>query len=337
MGDYAVEMINICKGFGGVSVLKNVNFQLKKGEIHALVGGNGAGKSTLMKIMTGVYSCDSGEIRIDGQPVKINSTEDSKECGIGMIFQELSLIPTLTVEENIYLNHELKEKGFLNKKEMRKNAEALLKDLEIDVDVTKKIQKLEVGVCQLVEIAKALSVERKVLIMDEPTASLTDEETKLLFKIMRRLQSRGVSIVYISHRMKEILEISDTISVLRNGEIVKTASTKEMTLDSIITHMMGENAVNSFVYKQRKVPVSNETMLKERRPLVLVVRETPLSTIHLRNLTLLSECGAVVLPASPSFYSRPADIEALCDTVAVRAVRMLGVASEGYEWGAEEE
>lgn len=262
MGDYAVEMINICKGFGGVSVLKNVNFQLKKGEIHALVGGNGAGKSTLMKIMTGVYSCDSGEIRIDGQPVKINSTEDSKECGIGMIFQELSLIPTLTVEENIYLNHELKEKGFLNKKEMRKNAEALLKDLEIDVDVTKKIQKLEVGVCQLVEIAKALSVERKVLIMDEPTASLTDEETKLLFKIMRRLQSRGVSIVYISHRMKEILEISDTISVLRNGEIVKTASTKEMTLDSIITHMMGENAVNSFVYKQRKVPVSNETMLK---------------------------------------------------------------------------
>lgn len=262
MGDYAVEMINICKGFGGVSVLKDVNFQLKKGEIHALVGGNGAGKSTLMKIMTGVYSCDSGEIRIDGQPVKINSTEDSKECGIGMIFQELSLIPTLTVEENIYLNHELKEKGFLNKKEMRKNAEALLKDLEIDVDVTKKIQKLEVGVCQLVEIAKALSVERKVLIMDEPTASLTDEETKLLFKIMRRLQSRGVSIVYISHRMKEILEISDTISVLRNGEIVKTASTKEMTLDSIITHMMGENAVNSFVYKQRKVPVSNETMLK---------------------------------------------------------------------------
>ena len=106
MGDYAVEMINICKGFGGVSVLKNVNFQLKKGEIHALVGGNGAGKSTLMKIMTGVYSCDSGEIRIDGQPVKINSTEDSKECGIGMIFQELSLIPTLTVEVNIYLNHE---------------------------------------------------------------------------------------------------------------------------------------------------------------------------------------------------------------------------------------
>lgn len=262
MSDYAVQMNNICKGFGGISVLKNVNFCLKKGEIHALVGGNGAGKSTLMKIMTGVYRCDSGEIYIDGKEEKIHDTEDSKKCGIGMIFQELSLIPTLTVEENIYLNHELKGKALLNKREMRKKAEELLEDLEIDVDVTRKIQDLEVGVCQLVEIAKALSVERKILIMDEPTASLTDEETQLLFRIMHRLQERGVSIVYISHRMKEVLEISDRISILRNGEIVKTAPAKEMTLDTIITHMMGESAVNSFLYQKRKVPVSTETMLK---------------------------------------------------------------------------
>lgn len=262
MAEYAVQMKNICKGFGGVPVLRNVEFTLKKGEIHALVGGNGAGKSTLMKIMTGVYSCDSGEILVDGEPKKISSTEDSKNCGIGMIFQELSLIPTLTVEENIYLNHEIKGKAFLNKKEMRIKAEALLKDLEIEVDVTRKIQSLEVGICQLIEIAKALSVERKVLIMDEPTASLTDEETRLLFKIMRRLQEKGVSIVYISHRMKEILEISDTISILRNGEIVKTAPTSELNLDKIIAHMMGEQAVNSFVYKERNVPVSDEAMLK---------------------------------------------------------------------------
>lgn len=262
MENYAVEMTDIRKSFGGVPVLKGVDFKLKKGEIHALVGGNGAGKSTLMKIMTGVYSCDSGEIKVNGQLTKIENTEDSKNAGIGMIFQELSLIPTLTVEENIFLNHEKKGKYFLNKKEMRKSAEALLADLEIDVDVTKKIQKLEVGICQLVEIAKALSVERQILIMDEPTASLTDEETKLLFKIMRRLQSRGVSIVYISHRMKEILEISDTISVLRNGEIVNTSPTGEMNIDKIISYMMGQNAVNDFVYKERKVPVSDEIMLK---------------------------------------------------------------------------
>ena len=262
MEDNAISMTNICKGFGGVSVLKNVDFHLKKGEIHALVGGNGAGKSTLMKIMTGVYSCDSGEIRINGEVKKIRSTKDSEECGIRMIFQELSLIPTLTVEENIFLNHEKKGKVFLSKKQMKKAAEELLEELEIKVDVNARIKDLEVGICQLVEIAKALSVDASVLVMDEPTASLTDEETRLLFKIMKRLQQKGVSIVYISHRMKEILDISDTISVLRNGEIVTTQPTSDMTLDSIIRYMMGESAVNQFEYKERTVPVSKETMLK---------------------------------------------------------------------------
>lgn len=264
MTEYAVSMTNICKGFGGVSVLKNVNFELKKGEIHALVGGNGAGKSTLMKIMTGVYSCDSGEIKINGEVKTINNAEDSKNYGIRMIFQELSLIPTMTVEENIFLNHEIKrgkKDVRLNKTEMRKKAQDLLKDLEIDVDIHKKIQDLDVGICQLVEIAKALSVDAEILIMDEPTASLTDEETKLLFKIMKRLQDKGVSIIYISHRMKEILEISDSVSILRNGQIVKTEHTSKLDLETIIRYMMGENAVNQFVYTERKVPISNETML----------------------------------------------------------------------------
>lgn len=264
MTEYSVSMTNICKSFGGISVLKNVDFRLKRGEIHALVGGNGAGKSTLMKIMTGVYSCDEGEIRINGEIKTINNTEDSKNCGIRMIFQELSLIPTMTVEENIFLNHEIKrgKKDIrLNKKEMSRKVQDLLKDLEIHVDIHKKIQDLDVGVCQLVEIAKALSVDAEILIMDEPTASLTDEETKLLFNIMKRLQDKGVSIVYISHRMKEILEISDSVSILRNGRIVKTEQTSELDLETIIRHMMGENAVNQFIYTERKVPVSNETML----------------------------------------------------------------------------
>lgn len=264
MADNMVLMTNICKEFGGIPVLKNVNFHLEKGEIHALIGGNGAGKSTLMKIMTGVYTCDSGCIEIDGKNIKIVDPNSAKENGIRMIFQELSLIPTLTVAENIYLNHEIKGKKnlFLDKNRMKLNTKNLLSELEINVDINKKVKDLEVGVCQLVEIAKALSVEAKVLVMDEPTASLTDEEAQLLFRIMRGLQKKGVSIVYISHRMKEVLEIADTISILRNGEIVKRAHTRELTLNKIIENMMGQNAVNSFVYKERKVPVSSEVMLK---------------------------------------------------------------------------
>ncbi|MDC7289962.1 sugar ABC transporter ATP-binding protein [Blautia schinkii] len=259
---YAISMSGICKSFGGVPVLDHIDFNLEKGEIHALVGGNGAGKSTLMKIMTGVYNCDDGKIFVDGKETKILTPNDAKKNGIRMIFQELSLIPTLTVAENIFLNHELVKNMHTDKKEMALRAERLLKDLEIDVDVSAKIQDLEVGVCQLVEIAKALSVDASVLIMDEPTASLTEEETELLFKIMGRLKSKGVSIVYISHRLKEILHIADMISVLKDGHIVITDKKEVFDMQSIVRYMIGEKAVNQFVYKERSIAVSKEVLLE---------------------------------------------------------------------------
>ena len=205
---YAISLEHIYKSFGSVEVLKDVNFHLVKGTVHALVGGNGAGKSTLMKILTGVYTCDSGKIVVDGNEVKIRNTKDAQKNGIKMIFQELSLSPTMTVMENIFLANESVKGIALNKKEMYRRTAELFEELHIHVKPTDKVKDLDVGVQQLVEIAKALSVEAKVLIMDEPTASLTEKETNTLFRIIEQLKEKGVSIVYISHRMKEIFRVS---------------------------------------------------------------------------------------------------------------------------------
>lgn len=234
-----ISLKNVHKSFGGVSVLNGVDFDLQKGSVHALVGQNGAGKSTMMKILTGVYTCDSGAIYIDGSKVKMNSYSDAVSHGISLIFQELSLIPTLTVAENIFLNREILEGPFLDKKSMERKAHELLQSLDIDVDVHSRVEDLDVGVCQMIEIAKALSVNAKVLILDEPTASLSDKETAHLFTLINSLKQRGVSMIYISHRMAEIFKICDTITVLRNGSIVTTKPTRDYSLTGLIEDMIG--------------------------------------------------------------------------------------------------
>lgn len=234
-----ISLKNVHKSFGGVSVLNGVDFDLQKGSVHALVGQNGAGKSTMMKILTGVYTCDSGAIYIDGSKVKMNSYSDAVSHGISLIFQELSLIPTLTVAENIFLNREILEGPFLDKKSMERKAHKLLQSLDIDVDVHSRVEDLDVGVCQMIEIAKALSVNAKVLILDEPTASLSEKETAHLFTLINSLKQRGVSIIYISHRMAEIFKICDTITVLRNGSIVTTKPTRDYSLTGLIEDMIG--------------------------------------------------------------------------------------------------
>ncbi len=234
-----ISLKNVHKSFGGVSVLNGVDFDLQKGSVHALVGQNGAGKSTMMKILTGVYTCDSGAIYIDGSKVKMNSYSDAVSHGISLIFQELSLIPTLTVAENIFLNREILEGPFLDKKSMERKAHELLQSLDIDVDVHSRVEDLDVGVCQMIEIAKALSVNAKVLILDEPTASLSEKETALLFTLINSLKQRGVSMIYISHRMAEIFKICDTITVLRNGSIVTTKPTRDYSLTGLIEDMIG--------------------------------------------------------------------------------------------------
>jgi ribose transport system ATP-binding protein len=260
--DYILSLEGINKSFGGVKVLDNVDFKIRKGEVHALVGGNGAGKSTLMKILTGVYRRDSGTIRLKGIETKINNPTEAQKNGIRIIFQELSLVPTLTIAENIFLIHEIKKFIFLNKKEMNKKADKLLKDLGINIDVNLTIKDLSVGQCQLVEIAKALSVNSSILVMDEPTAALTEYETKILFEIIKTLKSKGVSIVYISHRMKEVFEVADEISVLRDGKLVATKRKTDLTLEKVIDYILGKKVEKKMEWRDRKIKKSDSSMLE---------------------------------------------------------------------------
>lgn len=251
-----ISLEKICKSFGGVPVLKNVDFDLRKGEVHALVGGNGAGKSTLMKILNGAYVKDSGVIRIDGKEVEYKEIQDAWTHGIRMIYQELSLSPTLNVTENIFLAREIKKGGLLDKKKMKEKTAELLKNLHIEAEPDDIISDLSVGTCQLIEIAKALSADARVLILDEPTASLTDRETKILFERINVLKSKGISIVYISHRMKEIFKISDRISVLKDGKMVITEKTSNMTMQEVISYITAESS-KEMVYKPHEKPIDN--------------------------------------------------------------------------------
>jgi ribose transport system ATP-binding protein len=262
MSETVLQMRNITKSFFNVNVLNNVNFELQKGHVHAIVGGNGAGKSTLMKILTGIYKRDSGEVMIDGKNVDFLNYASANAAGIRMIFQELSVVPTLTVVENIYLNHEEKKGLFNNDKKMRKDAEALLARLGIEIPVTKKIANLSIGFCQLVEIAKALSEQVKILVMDEPTASLSDVEVDRLFQIVRTLKSEGVSIVYISHRMNEILTIADEVTVLRDGKHIITENAKKLTINDVINYMLGDAERNAFEYHERTTNHNPQIMLE---------------------------------------------------------------------------
>lgn len=262
MGEYVLEMRNIEKAFFGVPVLGKVHFNLKKSHVHAIVGGNGAGKSTLMKILTGVYTKDAGEIIIEGKPVEFLNYRDATNAGVRMIFQELSVIPAMTVTENIYLNHEEKKGFLLDEKKMEEEAQALLARFHIDVPVKAKLSSLSVGICQLVEIAKALSKEPKILVMDEPTASLTDGEVRYLFDIVGTLKDAGVSIVYISHRMQEILAIADDITVLRDGQHIITDEAKNFDIAKIIDCMLGDGDRYSFEYHER-IRDSNASVMLE--------------------------------------------------------------------------
>lgn len=262
MNGYALEMDQICKSFNGVVVLDHVDFKVKLGEVHAIMGGNGAGKSTLMKILTGVYTNDGGSIKVNGKNVKFNSPNDSKDNGVTMIFQELSLVPTLTVAENIFLNQEPIKNRLIDYKTIKQKTKELLDSFEIDIDPDTVVSDLSVGYCQLIEIAKALSRETKILVMDEPTASLSESETVILFNLVRRLKAKGVSIVYISHRMSEIFEIADAITVLRDGKNVISKNCKDINMEQIIEHMIGSKVEKAFEWNERDYKGDNSNILE---------------------------------------------------------------------------
>ena len=249
---HSVEMVDISKSFFGVKVLDEVSFAVLPGEIHALAGENGAGKSTLMKILQGVYSMDSGEIRIAGSSVSIHSFQDARNLGIGMVFQEFSLVPELTVAQNIFLDREHKNRfGLFDEKETVKQAHKVMESLGLHIDVTAKVSTLGRAYQQLTEIAKAIAGDAKILILDEPTASLAKEEVEALFKVLRGLISRGVSIIYISHRMDEIYKICDRITILRDGKRIAVASLQEITPNEIIAHITGRKDLEMLAHDGR--------------------------------------------------------------------------------------
>ncbi|MCL1949847.1 MAG: sugar ABC transporter ATP-binding protein [Turicibacter sp.] len=260
--EQVLKMENIIKTFGETQVLKNVNFDLIVGEVHALAGGNGAGKSTLMKIMTGVYTKDSGDIYLEGKPVRIDSTDDAKRQGIAMIFQELSLVHSMTIAENIFLGDELKSNLTLNKKEMNQRANIVLQELGIDIDPNLTVENLSVGMSQMVEIAKAVNKQAKIIVFDEPTASLSAKETEKLFELIENLKQKGTTIVYISHRMNEIMQICDRITILKDGAHALTESLTNLTLEQIVSYFVPyQNKQVKFEWKKRELGSESLTLL----------------------------------------------------------------------------
>jgi ribose transport system ATP-binding protein len=239
MAEILLEMEGIRKYFPGVCALDNCRFELRYGEVHALVGENGAGKSTLMKVLAGIYKKDSGNIRYKGKVINLHTPSEAQALGIGIIHQELNLMPHLSVAENIYIGREPTRGFFLDKRKANNDARKLLNSLNIAIDPTEKVNKLSVAKQQMVEIAKAISYNSELLVMDEPSAALTQKETQELFTFIRELRSRGHSIIYISHRLEELSQISDRITVMRDGQYVNTVNTKDVTKEQIISMMVG--------------------------------------------------------------------------------------------------
>ena len=234
-----LTMKNIKKSFSGVAALKNAELELNKGEVVALMGENGAGKSTLMKILTGIYSKDEGTVTFEGKEVEYKSVSESEEAGIAIVHQELNMMNDLTVAQNLFIGKERKKGIFIDDAKMAEDAKELFKKLHVDITPNVKIGNLTVGKQQMVEIAKAISTNAKVIVFDEPTAALTDSEIEELFKVINDLRAKGTGIIYISHRMDEINVISDKVIVMRDGEYVGTLVTKECTKDDIIKMMVG--------------------------------------------------------------------------------------------------
>lgn len=246
MGEYIVELKAVDKFFPGVKALQNVDFNLKTGEVLALLGENGAGKSTLMKILSGVYKKDGGSMKIYSEEVENMTPQKAKHLGIAIIHQELNMCSHLSVVENIFLGKEITKNGLLCEREMREKAQNILDSLNVDISVDTVVGDLSVSKQQMVEIAKALSENAKILIMDEPTSALTGREIRELFKIINNLKEQGHSIVYISHRLEELEHIVDRVMILRDGQYVATMDYKDTDLDSIISLMVGREIKEKF-------------------------------------------------------------------------------------------
>ena len=283
MSELLVQMEGIDKAFPGVQALQQCQFDLVEGEVHALVGENGAGKSTLMKVLTGIYQKDSGRILFKGNEIDPKTPKDAQDLGIGIIHQELNLMPHLTVAQNIFIGREYMSGMFLNIKKTNEEAAKLLESLNIHINPLIKVQDLSVAKQQMVEIAKALSIKTDVLIMDEPTAALTESEIADLFRFIRNLKNQGVGIVYISHRMEELKQISDRVTVMRDGQYVGTVKTEEIEIDQIIQMMVGR-----IIYE----PPKTQSTVPPDAPVVLSCKN--LNSPVVKNVTFELKKGEIL-------------------------------------------
>ncbi|MGO2333455.1 sugar ABC transporter ATP-binding protein [Providencia sp.] len=280
---------DVSKTFPGVKALDNINLSLEKGEVHALLGENGAGKSTLMKVLCGIHKPDSGKIFIEGQEYVFHNYRDAIKAGIGIIFQEFSLIPYLNAFENIFLNRELKNKlGLLDRKLMREKSQSILADLGVNINIDEPISHLSIAEQQFVEIAKALSLDAKILVLDEPTATLTPNEANHLFDVMRDLKSKGVGMFFISHHLEEIYEICDTISVLRDGQYIGSRKVDDTDLDVIIEMMVGREVENIYPHKRH---FNEQEIILDAQ--IQRFSTSPINTIQVKKGEILGLAGLV--------------------------------------------
>mgnify|MGYP000944178414 CR=1 FL=1 len=256
--EYFLEMVGINKTFPGAKVLNNIELHIKAGEVRALIGENGAGKSTLIKILGGIYQKDSGQgyIKINGKQVEINSVEDAKKCGIYIIHQEICLADNMSVADNMYMGAEIMHTGslFLNDKLMVARAQKIIDEMELDIDVRQKVGTLSIAKQQMVEISRSLLANARLIVMDEPTSSLTNAEIIQLFAQIKKLKEAGIAIIYISHRLPEIFEISDSITVLRDGELIGTHLSFELTERQIISMMVGREISEIYKKDEKLIP-----------------------------------------------------------------------------------
>lgn len=255
MKDFALEMKGITKEFPGVKALDQVTFSVRKGEIHALCGENGAGKSTLMKVLSGVYPAGTytGGILINGKEVHFKNIKESQDAGVGIIYQELALISELSIAENLFLGHELMRQKIINWNEIYRQSLIALKKVGLEVDPQLPVKHLTVGKQQLVEIAKALMKKTDILILDEPTAALTESDVAILIKLLNELRQEGVTCIYISHKLGEVMELADSVTILRDGKTISTDSIEELNEEKIITKMVGRELTELFPYESREI------------------------------------------------------------------------------------
>lgn len=259
--EYVLEMLGISKSFPGVKALDGVSLRVRPGEVHALMGENGAGKSTLMKILDGVYQPDSGTIRLHGNNVEIAGPQDAIRKGIAMIHQELSAVPSMTIAENIFLGREIKKHGFVDTKEMLEQSRRLLQHLGFDFDPSARMSTLSIAGCQMIEIAKAVSCDADVIIMDEPSSAITENEVTKLFHIIQDVTAKGVAVIYITHKMDEVFQIADTVTVIRDGRYIDSRPVGEFTQETLVNMLVGRELKD--VYPKEPVPVG-EVLLEVR-------------------------------------------------------------------------